>query len=148
MLVNDGEMLVNDGEMLVNDGEMSVWSFTHFTIIDEHFTIISLKLTIIRSFDHHWEAAPTVLKACRLRLPTYPKSDKSLVIQRLIKAGSDIRLFLVSAVQLINQLIQDYFILFCFSFCLSFGPKSLQRSTSCPSGCTWAYSGGTAHDCT
>ena len=66
-------MLVNDGEMLVNDGEMSMRSYTHFTIIDEfftiinrhftiineHFTIISLKLTILRSFDHHWEAAPT-----------------------------------------------------------------------------------------
>ena len=39
-------MLVNDGEILVNDG-------------DEHFTIISLKYTIIRAFDHHWEAAPT-----------------------------------------------------------------------------------------
>ena len=49
---NDGKMLVNDVEMLVNDGELSVWSFTHFTII-------SLKYTIIRSFDHHWEAAPT-----------------------------------------------------------------------------------------
>ena len=32
-----------------------------FTIINEHFTIISLKLTIIRSFGHHWEAAPTVM---------------------------------------------------------------------------------------
>ena len=63
MLVNDGEMLVNDGEMLVNDSEMSVWSYTHFTVIDEHFTLISLKWTIIRSFDHHWEAAPTVLEA-------------------------------------------------------------------------------------
>ena len=31
----------------------------HLTIINEHFIIISLKLTIIRSFDHHWEAAPT-----------------------------------------------------------------------------------------
>ena len=47
---NDGKMLVNDGGMLVNDGEMSVW-YTYFTIIDEHFTII-------RSFDHHREAAP------------------------------------------------------------------------------------------
>ena len=37
-----------------NDGEMSVWSYTHFFSIDEHFTII-------RSFDHHWEAAPTAL---------------------------------------------------------------------------------------
>ena len=45
MLVNNGEMLVNDGEMVVNDGEMSVWSCIHF---------------IIRSFDHHWEVAPTV----------------------------------------------------------------------------------------
>ena len=39
---NDGEMLVNDGEVLVNDSE----------IINEDFTIIC-------SFDHHWEAAPT-----------------------------------------------------------------------------------------
>ena len=67
MLVNDSEMIVNDGEMLVNDDEMSIWSYTHFTIIDQHltiindhFTIISLKLILIRSFDHHWEAAPTV----------------------------------------------------------------------------------------
>ena len=79
---NDGEMLVDDGEMLVNDGEISVWSYTYFTIIDEHFTIIiehftiinehltiineqftliSLKVTIIPSFDHHREAAPTVM---------------------------------------------------------------------------------------
>ena len=68
MLVNNGEMLVNDGEMLVNDGEMSKWSYTHFTIINEHFTIINehlssigLKYTIIRSSDHHWEAAPTAI---------------------------------------------------------------------------------------
>ena len=59
MLVNNGKMLVNDGEMLVNDGEMSVWLYTHCTIIDEHFTT-SLKYTVIRSFNHHWEAAPTV----------------------------------------------------------------------------------------
>ena len=52
MLVNDGQMLVNGGEMLVNDGEMSIWLYTHFTLI-------SLKLTSIRSFDHHWEVAPT-----------------------------------------------------------------------------------------
>ena len=58
MLNNTGEMLVNDGEMLFNDGE---WSYTHFTIINEHFRSISLKYTIIRSSDHHWEAAPTVL---------------------------------------------------------------------------------------
>ena len=52
--------------MFINDGEMSVGSYTHFTIIDEHFAIInehfniiSLKYTIIRSSDHHWEAAPT-----------------------------------------------------------------------------------------
>ena len=31
----------------------------HFTIINEQLTIISLKWTIIRSIDHHWEAAPT-----------------------------------------------------------------------------------------
>ena len=76
MLVDDGNMLVHDGEMLGNDGEMSIGSYTpythftiidehftinneHFTIINEHFAIISLKLTIIRSFDLHWEAAPT-----------------------------------------------------------------------------------------
>ena len=61
MHVNDGELLVNDGGMLANDGEMSMLSYIHYTIIDEYFTIISLKCTIIRSFDHHWEAAPTVL---------------------------------------------------------------------------------------
>ena len=45
---------------------MIIHSFYHhcqqFTVINEHFTIISLKLTIIRSFDHHWEAAPTAFK--------------------------------------------------------------------------------------
>ena len=66
MLVNDGEMLFNDCEMLLNDSEISEWSYTqftiideHFTIINEHFTIISLMSTIMRSFHHHWEAAPT-----------------------------------------------------------------------------------------
>ena len=65
---NDGLFHVNDGKMLVNDDEMRIWSYTnftiidwHFTIINEYFTIISLKCTIIRSFDHHWEAAPTDL---------------------------------------------------------------------------------------
>ena len=61
MLGNDVEMLHNDGEMLINDGEMSIWSYTHFTIINEHFSSISLKCTIIRSSDHHWEAAPTAM---------------------------------------------------------------------------------------
>ena len=31
------------------------------TIINEPFTINSLKKTIIRSFDHYWEAEPTAL---------------------------------------------------------------------------------------
>ena len=44
---NDGKMFVINGEMLVNGGEMSA------------LTSISLKKTIIISFDHHWEAAPT-----------------------------------------------------------------------------------------
>ena len=64
---NDGTLQAYDGKMLVNDGEMSIWSYTqftiidwHFTIINEYFTIISLKCTIIHSFDHHWEATPTV----------------------------------------------------------------------------------------
>ena len=57
-------MLDNDGEMVVNDGEMSVWLYI-ITIIDEHFTIISLKYTIIPSFDHHWEAAPTAVNNSR-----------------------------------------------------------------------------------
>ena len=68
---NYGKMLVNDGDMLVNYGEMIGYThftiidkhFTviseHFTIINEHFTIISLNNTMFRSFDHHWEAAPT-----------------------------------------------------------------------------------------
>ena len=59
MLVNDCEMLVNDGEILVNDVEMSIWSYTHFTLINEHLSSNKLKYTIIRSSDHHWEAAPT-----------------------------------------------------------------------------------------
>ena len=59
MLVHDGEMLVNDGEILVNDVEMSIWSYTHFTLINEHLSSNKLKNTIIRSSDHHWEAAPT-----------------------------------------------------------------------------------------
>ena len=36
-------------------------TYTHFTIINKDFTIISFKYTIIRLFDHHWEAAPTGL---------------------------------------------------------------------------------------
>ena len=72
---NDGLLQANDGKMLVNGGEMSVWSYTHLTIIDEpfaiindhltiineHFAIFNEYFTIISSFDHHWEAAPTVL---------------------------------------------------------------------------------------
>ena len=73
--VNDGVLQANATEMLVNYSEMSVGSYTHFTIIDEHFNTInehftfinehfsslSLKFTIIRSSDHHWEAALTAI---------------------------------------------------------------------------------------
>ena len=82
-------MFVNDGEMLVNDGDMSIWSCTHFAIIDwhftiinEHFTIISLKKAIICSFDHHGEAAPTVMEKGKifdiLCPPINYKNDLSL----------------------------------------------------------------------
>ena len=70
---NDGVLQTNATKTLVNDGEMSVGSYTHFTIIDENFTIIneyfssiSLKYTIIRSSDHHWEAAPTAYAGNKL----------------------------------------------------------------------------------
>ena len=52
---NSAKMLANDGEMLVNTGEMNVNVFNDFTIINEH------KYNIIRSSDHHWDAAPTEL---------------------------------------------------------------------------------------
>ena len=63
-------MLVNDDEMLANDREMSILSYTHFTIINEHFSSFSLKYTIIRSSDHHCEAAPTAFP-CVVR-PLHP----------------------------------------------------------------------------
>ena len=54
MMVHFKLLMVKYALMPVNDGEMCVWSYAHFTIIDEHFSII-------RSFDHHCEAAPTAM---------------------------------------------------------------------------------------
>ena len=67
--LNDGQMTNNVVLMLINDGEIIENIDVHFTSINEHFTIISehfsrisSKYTIIRSSDHHWEAAPTAIK--------------------------------------------------------------------------------------
>ena len=72
---NDGLLQANDGKMLVNDGKCSSmmvkWVYDHILIspsltsiltsLTSISQIINEHLTIIRSFDHHWEAAPTAL---------------------------------------------------------------------------------------
>ena len=50
---------------MVKCSSMIIHSYHHRWLpfhnhFNEHFTIISLKYALICSFDHHWEAAPTI----------------------------------------------------------------------------------------
>ena len=62
MLLKCSLMMVKCSLMMVKCSSMMVkWVFDPtLTIINEYFSSISLKYTIIRSSNHHWEAAPTV----------------------------------------------------------------------------------------